>query len=166
MKAASRYCGALAPVLRRDQAAQRAHLCASPPPRRRTRIQGKNLKGAWCDEIGLWDQWETTWDESLKYAVRKGKSRIVATGTPKKSRKARKLVRRLLNDPKVPVSRLRTLDNAGNLSERFLDEVVSSSKGTRLERQELEGVLLDDIEGALWTADLIDAYRVKRRPLT
>ncbi len=128
------------------------------------RIQGKNLKGAWCDEVGLWEQWETTWDESLKYAVRKGESRIVATGTPKKSRKARKLVKRLLNDPAVRKSRLRTLDNAGNLSQAFLDEVVGAAQGTRLEQQELEGVLLDDVEGALWTADLIDAYRVAQAP--
>lgn len=128
------------------------------------RIQGKNLRGAWCDEIGLWDNWETTWDESLKYAVRLGESRIVATGTPKQSRKARKLVKRLLEDPKVPVARLRTIDNKANLSEAFLDEVVSSAKGTRLERQELEGVLLDDVEGALWTAELIDAFRVESPP--
>lgn len=128
------------------------------------RIQGKNLKGAWCDEIGLWEAWETTWDESLKYAVRKGESRIVATGTPKQSRKARKLIKRLLNDPAVPVSRLRTADNSANLSEAFLDEVVASSRGTRLEQQELEGILLEDIEGALWTADLINQFRVSEAP--
>ena len=128
------------------------------------RIQGKNLKGAWCDEVGLWDAWETTWDESLKYAVRKGESRIVATGTPKKSRKARKLIKRLLNDPAVKKSRLRTSDNAANLSEAFLDEVVGAARGTRLEQQELEGVLLDDVEGALWTADIIDNWRVPAAP--
>jgi phage terminase large subunit-like protein len=117
-----------------------------------------------CDEIGLWDAWKTTWDESLKYAVRKGRSQIVATGTPKKSRKARELVRRLLSDPKVKKSRLRTLDNRANLSESFFDEVVGAAKGTRLEQQELEGMLLDDVEGALWTADGIDACRVDTAP--
>jgi phage terminase large subunit-like protein len=117
-----------------------------------------------CDEVGLWDSWKTTWDESLKFAVRKGRSQIVATGTPKKSRKARELIRRLLADPAVRKSRLRTLDNRNNLSQEFLDEVVSSSRGTRLEQQELEGVLLDDVEGALWTADGIDAFRVAGEP--
>jgi phage terminase large subunit-like protein len=128
------------------------------------RIQGKNLKGAWCDEIGLWDNWDTTWNESLKFAVRKGESRIVATGTPKKSRKAKKLVRMLLNDPAVPKSRLRTADNSANLSEAFLNDVVASARGTRLEQQELEGVMLDDVEGALWTADNIDSFRVTAAP--
>lgn len=127
------------------------------------RIQGKNLKGAWADEIGLWDNWETTWDESLKYAVRKGGARIIATGTPKKSRNARKLVRRLLEDPDVPVQRLRTVDNRANLSELFYAEVVGKSAGTRLERQELEGDLLADVDGALWTPEIIDAGRVSEK---
>lgn len=66
----------------------------------------------------------------------------------------------LLTDPDVPVSRLRTVDNAANLSASFLAEVVGKSAGTRLERQELEGDLLEDTDGALWTPDIIDAHRV------
>ena len=66
------------------------------------RIQGKNLRGAWADEIGLWDKWETAWDESLTYAVRKWRARIIATGTPKISRKARELIRRFLTDDRRP----------------------------------------------------------------
>ena len=34
------------------------------------RIQGRNLRGAWADEIGLWLNWEVAWKESLNYAVR------------------------------------------------------------------------------------------------
>lgn len=127
-------------------------------------VQGKNLKGLWGDEIGLWDRWETTWNESIRYAVRKGGARIIATGTPKQSRNARALVRLLLNDPAVPVARLRTVDNAANLSAEFLAEVVGKSKGTRLERQELEGEFLSEVEGALWTAEVIDAARVASCP--
>lgn len=125
------------------------------------RIQGKNLRGAWADEVGLWDSWETAWDESLAYAVRKGIARIIATGTPKISRKARDLIRRFLNDETVPVSTLRTLDNAANLSPQFIEEVVARNQGTRLERQELEGELLDDVEGALWTRALIESCLVQ-----
>ena len=128
------------------------------------RIQGKNLKGAWADECGLWDNWQTTWDESLKFAVREGEARIVATGTPKQSRAARKLIKKFLEDPDVPVRRLRTVDNAPNLAPRFLQEVVGKASGTRLERQELEGLILDDVEGALWTAELIESYRVASAP--
>jgi phage terminase large subunit-like protein len=125
------------------------------------RIQGKNLKGAWADEIGLWDKWDIAWSESLGYAVRLGHARIIVTGTPKASRKARVLVRQLLDDPNVPVARLRTVDNAANLSEAFFADVVGRAKGTKLERQELEGELMEDVEGALWTVDMIDADRIE-----
>jgi len=128
------------------------------------RIQGRNLKAAWADEIGLWLNWEVAWDESLKYAVREGISRIIATGTPKASRPARKLIRRMIrNDPGeggVVVTRLRTVDNAKNLSAAFLRAVVGAARGTRLERQELEGELLDDVANALWTRDLLDQIRI------
>jgi phage terminase large subunit-like protein len=128
------------------------------------RIQGRNLKGAWADEIGLWEKWEVTWNESLRYAVRDGISKIIATGTPKAARPARKLVRALIrNDPGeggVVLRRLRTIDNAANLSDEFLRSVIGAAQGTRLERQELEGELLDDVANALWTRDLLDSVRV------
>jgi phage terminase large subunit-like protein len=127
------------------------------------RIQGRNLKGAWCDEIGLWLNWEVAWNESLKYAVRMGRSQIVCTATPKASRPARKLIRSLIrNEPEhggVVVTKLRTIDNIRNLSEAFARTVIGAAKGTRLERQELEGELLDDVANALWTRDLIDSIQ-------
>lgn len=132
------------------------------------RIQGRNLKAAWCDEIGLWEKWEVAWNESLRYAVRDGISKIIATGTPKASRPARKLVRALIrNDPGeggVITRRLRTVDNAANLSKEFLRAVIGAAQGTRLERQELEGELLDDVANALWTRDLLDTCRVAEGP--
>ena len=42
------------------------------------RIQGKNLRGAWADEVGLWRRWRIAWEESLRYAVRIGPARIIA----------------------------------------------------------------------------------------
>ena len=74
------------------------------------RVQGKNLRSAWCGEIGLWARWATAFDESVKYAVRKGESKIICDGTPKVSRPARALIRRLLRggEPGVIVRRLRT----------------------------------------------------------
>jgi len=123
------------------------------------RVQGKNLRAVWGDELGLWTRWQTAWDESIRYAVRKGVSKIIVTGTPKVSRPARALIRRLIRggEPGVIVRRLRTIDNIRNLSESFYTSVIGMARGTRLERQELEGELLDDIEGALWSRDLVDA---------
>ena len=118
------------------------------------RIQGKNLRGAWCDEVGLWKQWATAWNESIRYAVRLAPARIIATGTPKRNMPARKLVKQLLEDDRVPKSLLRTVDNAPNLDEATLAEYMEMA-GTTLGRQELEGELLEEVEGALWRADLI-----------
>ena len=129
------------------------------------RVQGKNLTACWCSEIGLWLKWATAWDESIAYAVRRGVSKIIADGTPKISRPAAKLIRRLIRDePGVIVRRLRTADNLANLSETFYRSVVARATGTRLERQELEGELLDDVENALWTRDLMEALQVDDIP--
>jgi phage terminase large subunit-like protein len=124
------------------------------------RIQGRNLKGAWCDEIGLWLNWDVCWNESLKYAVRKGGSQIIATATPKVSRPARKLIRSLIrNEPEhggVVIRKLKTIDNKDNLSPEFMRAVIGAASGTRLERQELEGELLDDVANALWTREMLE----------
>jgi phage terminase large subunit-like protein len=126
------------------------------------RIQGKNLRAIWADELGLWSKWQVAWDESIRYAVRKGASKIIATGTPKVSRPARALIRRLIRgeEPGVIVRRLRTIDNAANLSEAFYQSVIGAAKGTRLERQELEGELLDDVANALWTRSVLESCQV------
>jgi phage terminase large subunit-like protein len=128
------------------------------------RVQGRNLKGAWCSEIGLWDKWEMAWKESVVYAVRDGRSQIIVDGTPKASRKARKLIRSFIrNDPEhggVIIRKLRTRDNIANLSEAFVRAVIGGFRGTRLEQQELEGELLDDVANALCTRDLLDSVKV------
>lgn len=126
------------------------------------RIQGENLRGVWADEIGLWKRWKTAWDESIGFAVRIGEAKRVATGTPKRNLPARALVKRLLEDPEVTSRRLLTIDNIDNLSAAFREEVFGRFEGTELGRQELEGVLLDDVEGALWQRDWIE--RVPRGP--
>lgn len=122
-------------------------------------IQGTNLRGAWCDEIGLWKKWKEAFDEALGYAVRKGRARRICTGTPKRDKPARVLIKRLLNDPRVVSRRLLTADNWHNLSDVF-KETALLTKDTELGRQELEGLLLDEAEGALWKRDWIKEGRI------
>ena len=127
------------------------------------RLQGKNLRGVLADEIGLWDKWEVAWDESIRMATRIEGAFIIATGTPKSARRSKKLVRRLIEDPKVDNRLLKTLENSGNLASGFLEDVVGGLT-SRLARQELEGGLLDDPEGALWSHETLDACRVPEHP--
>lgn len=126
-------------------------------------LQSKNLRGVWADEIGLWDQWQVAWDESIRMGTRKGGSRIIATGTPKAVRRAAKLVRRLINDPQVDNRIFRTIDNRDNLSDEFLEDVTKNLTA-RLSRQELEGELLDQPENALWTWDQLGDDMVTEVP--
>ncbi|ATW48334.1 hypothetical protein [Streptomyces peucetius] len=58
----------------------------------------------------------------------------------------------------------RTEDNRANLSGAALAELDSEYGGTRLGRQELDGVLLEDVEGALWKQWMfeVEGFRLAR----
>ena len=123
------------------------------------RIQGKNLRVCWADEVGLWQRWETAWDESLKYALRKDPAKIIATGTPKMNQKSRVLIKRLLDDPSVAKSFLPLEANIAHLNANRVEELLRL-RGTRLGRQEVGGELVLDIEGAYFFQSQIDDDRI------
>jgi phage terminase large subunit-like protein len=54
------------------------------------------------------------------------------------------------------------MDNAANLDAGTIQTLTEQYGGTRLGRQELDGELLDDVEGALWTRDMIEECRIRR----
>src|SRR5438105_6095591 len=123
------------------------------------RLRGPQHDLAWCDELAAW-RYPAAWD-MLMFGLRLGDDpRVVVTTTPRPI----KLVRDLLADPKVVVTRGRTVENARNLAPAFLEQIVRRYEGTRLGRQELDGEILDDMPGALWNHGLIDAARVSAAP--
>jgi predicted phage terminase large subunit-like protein len=123
------------------------------------RLRGPQHDLAWCDELAAW-RYPAAWD-MLMFGLRLGQDpRTVVTTTPRPIR----LVRELLADPKVAVTRGRTEENKDNLAPAFLEQIVRRYHGTRLGRQELDGELLDDMPGALWTHALIDSARVTQAP--
>jgi len=125
------------------------------------RIQGENLSGAWCDEVGLWRDWDTAWNYSLRLAVRFDPVKIIATGTPKLGHG---LVKQLLGSPHVVTHHMRMIDNIDNLPAEVVQELYDEYGDSRLARQELEGEFLEDIPGAIWTLELIDKHRVDVLP--
>jgi phage terminase large subunit-like protein len=58
------------------------------------------------------------------------------------------------------------MDNAGNLSGAYLDTMLGVYEGTSLARQELFGEMLDDVEGALWTEEMVEAARENIYPVS
>lgn len=125
------------------------------------RLRGPQHDGAWCDEIAAW-AYPETWD-MLQLGLRLGDApRVVATTTPRPVSLVRQLVAQVGDG--VALTRGRTRDNAANLAPGFLSAIEGRYAGTRLGRQELDGELLDDIEGALWTWALLDAHRVSESP--
>ncbi|MEP2380379.1 terminase family protein, partial [Parasphingorhabdus sp.] len=122
-------------------------------------LRGPSHSHAWCDEIAKWlnnnGQARATWD-NLKMGMRLGeRPQIVATTTPRPV----PLVRALVREASVSVTRGRTLDNVLNLPEAFLTAMLSDYGGTRLGRQELDGELIEELEGALWTREMIESCR-------
>ncbi|NUS76699.1 MAG: DNA-packaging protein [Streptomyces sp.] len=83
----------------------------------------------------------------------------IASTTPK----PRKEIRDLIQRDDVITTKGRTRD-AIHLPEMMRTKLVAQYAGTRLERQELDGELIDDIEGALWSWRGLDATRVGAVP--
>jgi predicted phage terminase large subunit-like protein len=123
------------------------------------RLRGPQHDLAWCDELAAW-RYPAAWD-MLLMGLRLGDDpRVVVTTTPRPI----KLIRGLLGDPTVAVTRGRTIDNARHLAPAFLAEIARRYEGTRLGRQELDAEILDDVPGALWSHGMIEAGRVPAPP--
>jgi phage terminase large subunit-like protein len=128
-----------------------AALYSADEPRR---LRGPQHDTAWCDELAAW-RYPETWD-MLMFGLRAGTDpRAVVTTTPRPIR----LLRELLADPKVVVTRGTTYDNRKYLAPAFFGQIVRKYEGTRLGRQELEAEILEDLPGALWNRGIIEACR-------
>ena len=121
-------------------------------------LRGPEHDFAWCDELAKWRHGDATWD-NLMLGLRRGpRPRALVTTTPR---------------PVPLLRRIRRLDRFietlgtthGNLHspEAFVRAMDEAYGGTRLGRQELEGELIEDVEGALWPRALIEASRVEKR---
>lgn len=123
-------------------------------------LRGPQFDAAWVDELAKWKKAGETWD-MLQFALRLGeRPQVCVTTTPRNV----KLLKDLLAAPSTVQTHAPTEANRANLAESFLEEVRARYAGTRLGRQELDGVLLADAEGALWTAEMLDRARTSSVP--
>jgi phage terminase large subunit-like protein len=123
-------------------------------------LRGPEFDAAWVDELAKWRLPDLAWD-MLQLGLRIGsRPRIVATTTPRPI----PLLKRLMDDPWTTVTRAGTRANRAFLAPGFVEAVEARYAGTRLGRQELDGEILEDRVGGLWTREMIEASRVRNIP--
>ncbi len=124
------------------------------------RLRGPQHHAAWCDELCAWRHQERVWD-NLLFGLRLGSNpRTMVTTTPRPT----SLLKALVANSAVVVTKGSTFDNLDNLAPTFASEIVAKYEGTRLGRQELMAEILEDVPGALWQRTMIDRLRVSSRP--
>jgi phage terminase large subunit-like protein len=136
---------------------------------RPARLRGFQHHFAWCVELAKWgdagpsahrragarDRAAETWD-NLLLGLRLGDApRTIVTTTPQPI----PLLKRILALPRCAATHGRTAENP-HLPADFREAVTEMYVGTRLGRQELDGELLDDTPGALWTREMLEKCRI------
>lgn len=123
-------------------------------------LRGPQHDAAFCDELAKWRYARETWDQ-LQFGLRLGNDpRQIITTTPRPI----PILKEILAASTTVVTRGSTYDNKANLAEAFVKQIIAKYEGTRLGRQELNAEVLDDLPGALWTRDMIDAKRIRTAP--
>ncbi len=123
-------------------------------------LRGPQFDAAWVDELAKWKRAQQAWD-MLQFCLRLGDDpRVVVTTTPRNVG----VLKAILANPSTAVTQAPTEANRAFLAQSFLEEVRARYAGTRLGRQELDGVLLEDVEGALWSAAGLEALRIEDLP--
>ena len=123
-------------------------------------LRGPQFDAAWVDELAKWKRAGETWD-MLQFALRLGQNpRQVVTTTPRNV----EVLKAVLKNPSTVLTHAPTEANRAYLAASFLEEVRSRYAGTRIGRQELDGVLLEEAEGALWTPALLEGAQTEAPP--
>ena len=123
-------------------------------------LRGPQFDAAWVDELAKWKKGQETWDQ-LQFALRLGENpRQVVTTTPQNVG----VLKAVLKNPSTVKTHAPTAANRAYLAASFLEEVQTRYAGSILGRQELEGELVEVIEGAMWSQIGLDRARVQEVP--
>ena len=119
-------------------------------------LRGPQFDAAWLDELAKWKKARDVWD-MLQFTLRLGEMpRSMVTTTPR----SQTLLTEILERDDTVVTSAPTTANSANLPDVFVRKIVADYAGTRLGRQEINGELINDVEGALWSLTQFDAVRV------
>ena len=120
------------------------------------RLRGPQHHRVWCDELGSW-KYSETWDQMM-FGLRLGEHpKVIVTTTPKPI----PLIKDLLKRKDTYTTTGSTFENKENLAEASLSQLKDKYEGTRLGRQELYAEVLEDVEGSLWSRDMIESSMIR-----
>ena len=123
-------------------------------------LRGPQFDAAWVDELAKWKKGRETWD-MLQFSLRLGSApQQVVTTTPQNV----PVLKEILARGTTVTTSAPTQANKAFLAASFLEEVTAKYGGTRLGRQELEGEVLNESEGALWTEAMLEGARIDVAP--
>jgi predicted phage terminase large subunit-like protein len=132
------------------------HLRSADEP---DRIRGVETYRGWLDEFAAWNHPKEAWD-MVSMAIRKGDTKKLITTTPRRLG----VLKKIIGFPGTVITHGSTYENIDNLSESFRKIIIERYEGTQIGRQEIYAEILDDVEGALWTTEMIDQFRTKEHP--
>jgi phage terminase large subunit-like protein len=120
------------------------------------RLRGPQHDFIWADELAAWKNAQEAWDMAM-FGLRLGENpQAMISTTPRPIPALREIMRM----PTTIVTRSSTYANRVNLAKTFINIIIAKYHGTRLGRQELGGELLEEMEGALWSRDMIEKCMV------
>lgn len=120
------------------------HLYSAADP---DELRGPQFDGAWVDELAKFRYDRELWNQ-LQLSLRLGTNpRAVITTTPRPTT----LIKSLIAAPDTIVTGGSTFQNRLNLAPAYLESIEAQYSGTRIGRQEIEGLVLDDADGAFWS---------------
>jgi phage terminase large subunit-like protein len=120
-------------------------------------MRGPQFDGAWGDEIAAWPKPEAVMD-TLRPALRLGEDpRFVLSTTPRPL----PILKSLLADPTCATTRSATRDNTHNLAPGVVDDLEARWAGSIWARQELNGEMIEDPKGAMWSRQDVAQARLR-----
>ncbi len=122
------------------------------------RLRGPQFHRVWLEELAAWkdahlgDALNTTFNNAIGFALRLGDdARYIVTTTPRRN----EIIKDLAERDNVAITRGSTYDNIENLAPNVAEEILRY-EGSHIGRQEIHGEIVEEVEGAYWTLEMIE----------
>ena len=116
-------------------------------------LRGPRFDAVWGDEIAAWKNLDETFTQ-IQMCCGLGDRPIQIYTTTPHTRKAKKL-KEIIDRDKTVLSKSSSYANKANMTAAYFEMIEEMYEGTRTGSQEIYGELIEDVEGALWTNDMI-----------